>query len=150
MSMTEPHDLTTITRVDTAFGTFDVAASDIVSFPAGVPGFEECRRFVLLSSAALAPLQCLQSVEGPSVSFLVIDPRRVQADYRCVLSDMDRRRLTASDDALLWLAVVTVEAEQTTVNLRAPVVIDSRHMVGYQLMPAGSLYPLRFPVPGIA
>jgi flagellar assembly factor FliW len=117
MSMTEPHDRTSITRVDTAFGTFDVAASDIVSFPAGVPGF---------------------------------DPRRVQADYRCVLSDMDRRRLTATDDALLWLAVVTVEAEQTTVNLRAPVVIDSRHMVGYQLMPAGSLYPLRFPVPGIA
>lgn len=137
--------VTATTRVDTAFGTFHVAAHDIITFPAGMPGFEQCRQFVLLSSDDLSPFQCLQSVEGPAASFLVIDPRRALADYRCALTEVDRLRLGGEhEDTLLWAAVVSVQADQTQVNLRAPVVINPRLMVGYQLMPSNSLYPLRF------
>ncbi len=143
MTIPELHDSGT-TAVETAFGTFEVATPDIIDFPAGMPGFEECRRFVLLSSAELGPLQCLQSVEGPSASFLVIDPRRALPDYRCALSEVDRRRLGEEDGTLLWLSIVTVEAEQTLVNLRAPVVVHPERMVGYQLMPSNTIYPLRF------
>ena len=134
-----------VTRVETAFGSFDVAPEDIVSFPAGLPGFEECRRFVVLSSRELDPFKCLQSVDGPSASFLAVDPRRAFPDYRCALSDVDRARLGEPDESqLVWLAVVTVQAEQTLVNLRAPVVVNPARMLGYQLMPSNSLYPLRF------
>lgn len=134
-----------VTRVDTAFGAFDVAPDQIVTFPAGLPGFEECRRFVVLSSRELEPFQCLQSVEGPSASFLAVDPRRVFPDYRCMLSEVDRARLGEPEESsLVWLAVVTVLDEQTVVNLRAPVVVNPTRMLGYQLMPSNSLYPLRF------
>ena len=134
-----------VTRVETAFGTYDVAPADIVSFPAGLPGFEECHRFVVLSSRELEPFKLLQSVEGPTASFLGVDPRRAFPEYRCQLSDVDRTRLGVSDESdLVWLAVVTVQADETIVNLRAPVVINPSRMVGYQLMPSNSLYPLRF------
>ena len=134
-----------VIRLDTAFGTFEVAPADVVSFPAGLPGFEECREFVVLSSRELEPFKCLQSVEGPSASFLALDPRRAFPDYRCALSEVDRARLGEPDDAaLVWLAVVTVQAEQTIVNLRAPIVINPARMIGYQLMPSNSLYPLRY------
>jgi flagellar assembly factor FliW len=134
-----------VTRVETAFGTFDVAPDQIVTFPAGLPGFEECRRFVVLSSRELEPFKCLQSVEGPSASFLAVDPRRVFPEYRCMLSDVDRARLgEPAETSLVWLAVVTVLDEQTAVNLRAPVVVNPERMLGYQLMPSNSLYPLRF------
>jgi flagellar assembly factor FliW len=133
------------TRVETAFGAFDVAADQIVTFPAGLPGFEECRRFVVLSSRELEPFKCLQSVEGPSASFLAVDPRRAFPEYRCVLSEVDRVRLGNPDEtSLVWLAVVTVLDDQTVVNLRAPVVVNPVRMLGYQLMPSNSLYPLRF------
>ena len=134
-----------IPRVETAFGTFDVSSDEIIAFPAGLPGFEECRRFLVLSSRELEPFKCLQSVEGPSASFLAVDPRRVFPDYRCVLSDLDRARLGEPDEeALVWLAVVTVLDQQTLVNLRAPVVVNPGKMLGFQLMPSNSLYPLRF------
>jgi flagellar assembly factor FliW len=134
-----------VTRVETAFGTFDVSPDEIIAFPAGLPGFEECRRFVVLSSRELEPFKCLQSVEGPSASFLAVDPRRAFPDYRCVLSDVDRARLGDPDEtSLVWLAVVTVLDDQTLVNLRAPVVVNPTRMLGYQLMPSNSLYPLRF------
>lgn len=123
-------------------------APDVIRFAHGLPGFEACRGFVLLAADALGPVQCLKAVEGPPASFLVIDPRRVLPDYRCELSEADRRRLGAGDaDTLLWLALVTIEIDGTiTVNLRAPIVVNPAQMVGCQVVPYHCVYPLRFVV----
>ena len=120
-------------------------ARDVIQFPHGLPGFEQCRGFVLMASDSLGPLQCLKAVQGPPASFLVIDPRRVLADYRCELTHNDRRRLGAgADDTLLWLALVTIELDSTiTVNLRAPIVINPSRMIGCQVVPYDCIYPLR-------
>lgn len=121
-------------------------ARDAVRFPNGLPGFEACRSFVLMQSDVLGPLQLLKAVEGPSASFLVIDPRRVLPEYRCELSQADRHRLGASGgtDALLWLVLVTIELDGTvTANLRAPVVINPERMTGHQVVPHDCVYPIR-------
>lgn len=135
--------LTVTSRV----GTFEVDPRDCVSFPLGIPGFEQARRFVVLTSGEFTPLQCLHGVDAP-VSFLVIDPRLVQPGYRCVLSPTDLARLGATDPlGLLWLSVVTVEESGGLfVNLRAPIVVNPERMLGFQVMPHNSLYPLRHPL----
>ena len=143
----------TTERLVTEFGTFEVGEREKVSFPSGLPGFEACRKFVLLSSPELGLFQCLRSCEGPVASFVVVDPRRVLPTYRTVLSQADLVRLGTTNDAtapLLWLAIVTLEdaTGQAHVNLRAPIVINPQMMVGYQLMPSNSLYPLRHPLSG--
>lgn len=121
---------------------------ETIRFPNGLPGFERCRGFVLMTSEGLGPVQCLKAVEGPTASFLVIDPRRVLPDYRCELSEMDRVRLGVQEhDTLLWLALVTIELDGTiTVNLRAPIVINPGAMVGQQVIPHHCVYPIRFVV----
>jgi flagellar assembly factor FliW len=136
-------------RLQTRFGDFEADSRHLLTFPEGLPGFEACRRFLLLSSPETAPLQCLHSVDGPAASFLVLDPKVVLPQYRCVLSASDQRRLGAADGApLLWLAIVTIDSTAgATANLRAPVVIDPAQMLGYQVMPHSSLYPLRHPLP---
>ncbi len=118
--------------------------ADVVVFANGLPGFEACRGFVLLA-AEHGGLQYLTSVEGPPASFLVVDPRRIQPGYRCQLSEADRHALKAGEDnALLWLSLVTVERDGTiAVNLRAPIVINPARMLGQQVIPYESLYPLR-------
>lgn len=118
---------------------------ETVRFPHGLPGFEACRGFVLMTADALGPLQCLKAVEGPPASFLVIDPRRVLPEYRCELSEADRRRLGAGgDETLLWLSLVTIELDGTiTVNLRAPIVINPKQMIGQQVVPYHCVYPIR-------
>lgn len=135
-------------KVATRFGTFEVDPADCIDFPLGLPGFERNRRFAVVTGADLAPFQCLQAVDGEPVSLLVIDPRLVLADYRCVLSQTDLGRLEAtSETVLLWLAVVTLEESgAASVNLRAPIVINPERMLGYQVMPHNSLYPLRHPL----
>lgn len=121
------------------------ASPDTIRFPHGLPGFEQCHGFVLMTSDVLGPVQCLKSVEGPAASFLVIDPRRVLADFRCDLSEGDRVRLGADEETtLLWLSLVTIELDGTiTVNLRAPIVINPAQMVGHQVVPYHCVYPIR-------
>ena len=63
--------------VDTRFGIFGVRAEDVVTFPDGLPGFEGCHRFVLLSAEALAPFRCLQALDPPGPSFLAVDPMAI-------------------------------------------------------------------------
>jgi len=136
--MTAPAELDIVTR----FGTFTVDPADVVTFAHGLPGFERCRRFVLVSAPSLDPFTCLHGIDASEPSFLTLDPRRVVPDYDTPLGDGDRHRLgVAADDALLWLAVVHVDDHDAArVNLKAPVVINPRKMVGLQVMAADTAY----------
>jgi len=117
----------------------------VVEFPSGIPGFEAHRRFVLIASADLSPLGCLKSVDSSDLSFLVIDPRLLSFGYDLTLNDFERARLEASpDDALLWLAIVTITEKQATANLRAPVVINPAKMLGCQVIRENDQYPVEF------
>jgi flagellar assembly factor FliW len=150
--MSEPHVLerpeAARIRLHTRFGDFDADPHDVLLFPDGLPGFEQCRRFVVLSSMTTAPLQLLHAVDGPPATFLAIDPRLVLPNYRSVLSPADLYRLGATEKTLLlWLALVVLDENGTaTANLRAPVVVNPARMVGFQVLPSNSLYPLRYPL----
>jgi flagellar assembly factor FliW len=121
---------------------------EVIAFPDGLPGFEGCRRFVMMSVEGAEPFECLQGLDASSPAFLTIDPARVLQGYRLDLSPADCRRLDAQvGDALTWLAIVTVGPDETaTVNLRAPIVINSRPMIAFWVMPYDCLYPLRHPL----
>ena len=141
---------TVVHRIETRFGTFEVDDKSLLVFAEGLPGFEQNRRFVLLSSDELAPLHVLHAVDGSEASFLAVDPRTVLPTYRTVLSGGDKLKLGATDETpLVWLALVTVDpVKGPSVNLRAPIVINPARMAGFQVMPHNSLYPLRQPLGG--
>ena len=73
------------------------------------------------------------------------DPRLVLQNFRSALSKNDLARLGADENTpLLWLAIVLLEADGTVAaNLRAPIVINPATMIGQQVMPQDTLYPLR-------
>src|SRR5262245_25252346 len=123
----------------------EITVSETVRFPDGIPGFESCRQWVVLAAEEQTPLRRLHAIDGVDASFLAIDPRLVMEGYRCELTPADRRRLGADEKTpLLWLALVMVEASGAlSVNLRAPIVINPRTMLGQQVLPQNSLYPLR-------
>lgn len=123
---------------------------DLVHFPEGLPGFEDCRRYAVVTSPSLDPF-CSLLGQGPGApAFIAIDPRRVVPDFSCALESTDRARLQLAADEttesapLLWLAVVTAGDAGATVNLRAPIVINPQAMRGVQLLPAASELPLAF------
>jgi flagellar assembly factor FliW len=135
-----------VTPSDDRREEMDAAADQpgIITFRGGIPGFERCRRFQL---AVHESLMRLQGMDAPCPALLVVEPRLIYRGYQAALSRSDRRRLDArADDPLLWLVVLTPGTNRVTANLRAPIVINSRRMLGLQVV-AGEDYPLAWPLP---
>lgn len=133
--------------VETRFGVFPAGPRDVVTFAGGLPGFEDCSRFVLLSSPLLHPLTCLHGLDTACPSFLAIDPRLVEPGYDVPIGEGDRKRLDLrSTDVPLWLVLVRLEGDAAFANLYAPVVINPRRMIGLQLLPADSRYAADHPL----
>jgi flagellar assembly factor FliW len=134
--------------VETRFGHFAGQGGDIVTLVDGLPGFESCRRFLLLTSPALEPLTCLQGLDDACPAFLAIDPRLVHSGYTCELDDLQRRRLGATADTpLLWLSIVhVVDTGLSTANLRAPLVVNPERMCGLQLLAGHDEYGTQHPL----
>jgi flagellar assembly factor FliW len=109
------------------FGELHYTDDVTLTFPRGLPGFESCRKFVILDEPRLAPLLHLQSLEIPALCFLALPVRTLDAAYETMLSAEDRDTLGVSEGqaATLDLAMLAVATDgQLTANLMAPVVID--------------------------
>jgi flagellar assembly factor FliW len=119
--------------VETRFGTFPVAAADVVHFAHGLPGFESCRQFVLIAAPELLPFTCLHGIDaGPP--FLTLDPRQIVAGYTSPLGAAERHRLEAAPESAAVARDRARGRSAITANLRAPIVINPRRMLGLQVM----------------
>ena len=58
----------------TRFGQVQISASDIISFPEGILGFNELKRFVLLDDPNDEIFAWLQACDDAGVAFPVLEP----------------------------------------------------------------------------
>ena len=110
------------------FGEVEVAADEIIQFPAGLPGFEAEKEFVYLHPED-SVFGCLQSCHQPDTAFIVVSPFKVCPDYDFVLAEEKREELAIEKlEEVLVLAIVTIppdKPEEATVNLYAPIIINT-------------------------
>ncbi len=64
------------------FGRIAVEPCDVIQFPAGMLGLEDCRRWMLLADTQNDALAWMQCVERPAVALAVVSPRRFVPDYQ--------------------------------------------------------------------
>ncbi len=70
----------------TRFGTVEMRAEDVLLFPNGLLGMEDCRQWVLLADAQNDALGWLQSLTRAEVALAVVSPRRYVPDYQLRVS----------------------------------------------------------------
>jgi flagellar assembly factor FliW len=122
-----------------------------LSFPAGLPGFPELQRFALQKwvEDPEMPYSLLVSLDEPNIRFLVAPPEVFFPDYTFEMSDADAAglELASADDALV-LVFITVPEQPTdaTANLLGPVVINTKTLVGAQIVLAESGMPTKKPL----
>jgi flagellar assembly factor FliW len=137
--------------ITTRFGTLALDPARLITI-SGLLGFADCHGFALVDlQEAQAPLKLLQSVDEPELASLVlpIDPAagliaRGDLELAC-------RALGIDWLALAILALVTVRPEagaiHFSINLKAPLLIDTARQLGRQHVFAGESYPLRYDLP---
>lgn len=139
-----------IMKIQTSrFGMLDVSDDTLLTFPVGLVGFPAFRRYVVLDPPEDADYQWFQSVDEPSLAFVIMDVHLLQPDFRANLSDEGLAELEMTPtDSISIMAVVTIpsdQPDQATANLRAPLVVNGRTRQGKQLILHESI-PLRYPL----
>jgi flagellar assembly factor FliW len=126
------------------FGRIDVAPSDVLTFPSGLPGLEHCRTWALLADAGNDALGWLQSTARGDVALAVVSPRRFVPDYQVRIPRSELTPLELHDirDAQV-VVIVGKNATGLTLNLKAPIVINLETRTGRQVVASGEL-PLQF------
>ena len=136
MTTVEPVDLKS--RDNGARG----AAEDlgVIRLPCGLLGFEQAKNYVLLGCPEEAPFFRLQMNEAPKLAFLAIEPAVAVEGYQPDLSDEDTQflALETPEDALLFNIVTLHRDGSATVNLKGPIVVNRRTMIGRQIIPLNS------------
>lgn len=119
----------------TRFGTVSVQADDLFEFPAGLIGFEDCQRWVLLADAENNAVGWLQSATRPEVAMPLVSPRRFVPDYhvRVPRSEMAALQLDEVDRAFV-LNIVARNVHGLTINLKAPLLFNLDQRLGCQLV----------------
>lgn len=110
--------------------------SDPIEFPAGLPGFEDHKRFVLESRSDMRPFLSLRSLVDPEVALPMIDCQLLIQKSRPEVTD-DVARLMGSEAAndVRTYFILKVDPGTGTIsaNTRAPVLIAARKAQGFQI-----------------
>jgi len=137
-------------QIDTLrFGLVEVDKDKLITFDDGVPGLEQYREYALLRFDESYPIIWLQSIEDMGICLPVLDTFVVLPGYVFELDDSDVKSLKlTSPEELHVLSVVVIpdDVRGMTVNLAAPIIINTVTGKAKQIVLSGSEFNVRAPV----
>lgn len=116
------------------FGALEVAEDRIISFPDGLLGFPDIKRYILMDYKD-TPLKWLQAVDDPDLAFIVTEPAVLFPDYKVRLDPATKQYLRIeNEEDLAVLMIIRVEGENVIANLQGPLFMNASSMVGAQIV----------------
>lgn len=143
-------------ELETRFGVMSFDRANAIVMPRGLLGYAEHREFALanMPDPKLQQFKLLQCLSQPALSFVVVpadlesgilDPADIRAACRTLS--------VADQDVAVLLVVATRKigaATQISVNLRAPVIVDTRNQTAWQFVLTNNRYPVRHVIGTVA
>lgn len=126
-----------------SFGILEYDPQSIIHIQEGMLGFARLKDYLLIENAETEPFKILQSLDDPYVAFPVVDPHLLEPSYHCDVTVEDMGSLALgelSEAIILAVTVIPEDPAQSTVNLKAPLLINQRKMIGKQVILAESRY----------
>ena len=133
----------------TRFGALEFAADRLYELPDGLVGFPLLKRFILIESKEEgSPFMWFQSVDEPSLAFIVVDPEWLAPGYRAELPAAAFERVGAAPGEAEALAIVTIpdNPQEISANLKGPLLFHPKTRRGLQLVLDEERFALRHPV----
>ena len=131
----------------TRFGILDIAEDRVIESPKGLLGFSQHTRYCLLEPGDDACFFWLQSMDEPSLAFVVTDPSLFVPEFSVPVrpEQMMELKLNKLEDAQVFVIVNKVE-QTLTGNLQGPLVINTVTRAGEQMVLAEKRWTTRHPL----
>jgi flagellar assembly factor FliW len=137
-------------QIDTLrFGVVEVDETKLLMFDTGIPGLEEYHKYALLQFEDSYPIIWLQSMDDGGVCLPVLDTYSVLDDYVFDIEEADVEELAVrgpEDLHVVSVLVIPDDIKGMTVNLAAPIIINTVTGKAKQIILGGSSYNVRVPV----
>jgi flagellar assembly factor FliW len=131
-------------KIDTArFGEMEIDESKTIIFEEGPLGFENKQKWIIIDNGLL---NWMQSLDDPELAFVVANPFSFYQEYEFDIEKNDLDSIKApSDKSVSVLGIVSVppKVENMTINLVAPIVINSEKRLAKQIVLNSSKYTVR-------
>ncbi|MEG0307380.1 MAG: flagellar assembly protein FliW [Clostridium sp.] len=121
----------------------------IITFNRGIPGFEDLKEFRLTNVEADSPFKILKSTENGNIGFVTVIPFDFNQDYEVELPESVIKELKIdSEEEVLILNTVTLHSDvkKITTNLMAPIVVNLKNNLGYQMILDRENYSIKHPL----
>ncbi len=119
-------------------GEIEYTNSDVVTFIEGLFGFSKFKEYVHIENPdPQFPFGWLQSVTDTNTSFVVTNPFLFVQNYDFEIPDsiIEKLEIESIDElTVLTLVVIPDNPEETTINLKSPVIMNSRTRLAKQVI----------------
>lgn len=135
----------------TRFGEINIKKDSIISFPNGILGFPDRKKYVVLDhDSDDTPFKWLQCVDDPNLAFIIMDPSILIEEYRVEIDTEIMKELSeVKDEDIFLLAIVKIPHNSPmdmTANLKAPIVVNYQKKEAYQVVLMNDNYSLSHPI----
>lgn len=131
------------------FGQVEYQTEDVLTFPEGLLGFADLRKFVLVDDPTDEIFIWLQSCESSEIAFPVLEPELFVQKYQPGLTKTDNENLKlTSNDKVRYLCIITIpdDPTQMSANMKAPIIINLSHRVARQCVLQDNSLAIREPI----
>lgn len=133
------------------FGTIPYSEEELIHFSDGLFGFSHLKNYVPLAFQDNSDaLISLQSIDDDRISFILMNPFQLYSEYTPVLSADDSSMLKASYDekniSYYVICVIHDHMDESTVNLKAPIAVNTDTREAKQIILDNPLYKFRHPI----
>ena len=134
------------------FGKIDIADEKIITLENGIIGFPDLRRFTIIFDSEKDEERSIlwfQSMDEPQFAMPVVVPNYIVPDYNPTVNDKLLAPLGKLDETNTYVLVtvkVPQRIEDMTINLKAPIIINTDTLLGAQIIVEDEDALVRFPV----
>ncbi|MBZ0155174.1 MAG: flagellar assembly protein FliW [Alphaproteobacteria bacterium] len=130
----------------TRFGEVEVGEDSFITFPMGIPGFLDLKRFFIIEYRD--SIKWLQAVDDADIAFIVTDPFPLFPDYSLTIKDDVEQFLQIRNPGdVIVMVILTVSDNKVTANLRAPLIVNASNKRAFQMLLDDERYSFRVPLP---
>lgn len=136
----------------TRFGTVEVPEEKIITMSHGLPGFRDNKRFCVFQHKEGSPFFWYQSIDDPTLAFVITNPWLFKPDYQVDLETAVQEMGWEGEIDKLPLecyVIVTIPRgmpEKMTANLIGPIVLNTEKREAVQIVLVNDAYSHKYPL----
>lgn len=115
-------------------------------FATGIPGFKDENQFIIIQLEENSVFYVLQSIKTSSLGFIIVNPFIYFKDYDFQLEEnvLEQLEIEKEEDVQVY-TILTVKDpfQQTTANLQAPIIVNSKNNQAKQVILNNTNYQTR-------